>query len=75
MVTLAQSWNKQLFQASARRTWSLRRQNQFQLALASPENAAKIVEGAKDDARLAEKATLIALGRVLLNLDEFVTRD
>ena len=48
---------------------------QFQLAQASPENAAKIVEGAKDDARLAEKATLVALGRVLLNLDEFVTRD
>ena len=48
---------------------------QLQLAQANPENAAKIIEGAKDDARVAEKATLVALGRVLLNLDEFVTRD
>ncbi len=48
---------------------------QLQLAQATPENAAKLVEGTKDDARLAEKATLVALGRVLLNLDEFVTRD
>ena len=48
---------------------------QLQLAQASPENAAKIFDGKPDDPRVAEKATLVALSRVLLNLDEFVTRD
>lgn len=40
------------------------------------ENAARIA-GAKqeDDPDLAEKATLVAMGRVLLNLDEFITRE
>ena len=48
---------------------------QLKLAQASPENAAKIFDGKPDDPRVAEKATLVALSRVLLNLDEFVTRD
>jgi hypothetical protein len=33
------------------------------------------VNAKPDDAKLAEKATLVALGRVMLNLDEFVNRD
>ncbi|MEN9572738.1 MAG: hypothetical protein RL514_593 [Verrucomicrobiota bacterium] len=48
---------------------------QLKLAQANAEGAAKIA-GAKSSApEVAEKATLIALGRVLLNLDEFFTRD
>lgn len=48
---------------------------QLKLVSANAENAAKITGAKKDDAKLAEKATLVALGRVMLNLDEFVTRD
>ena len=48
----------------------------LQLAKANPEAAAKIcgVEK-KDQPGLAEQATLTALSRVLLNLDEFITRE
>ncbi|MBI5773898.1 MAG: PSD1 domain-containing protein [Verrucomicrobia bacterium] len=48
---------------------------QLKLVSANAENAVKIAGAKKDDAKLAEKATLVALGRVMLNLDEFVTRD
>jgi mono/diheme cytochrome c family protein len=48
---------------------------QLKLVALSPENAVKISGTKKDDARAAEMATLVALGRVMLNLDEFVTRD
>ena len=49
---------------------------QLQLAQANPEAAAKICgTGKKDQPGLAEQATLIALSRVLLNLDEFITRE
>ena len=48
---------------------------QLKLAQANADGAAKIV-GAKQAApEVPEKATLIALGRVILNLDEFFTRD
>jgi hypothetical protein len=41
-----------------------------------PENAARILGEKMDPAvDLNEKATLVALSRVILNLDEFVTRD
>ncbi len=47
----------------------------LKLAQAHAEGAAKIA-GAKQAApEVAEKATLVALGRVMLNLDEFFTRD
>jgi mono/diheme cytochrome c family protein len=48
---------------------------QLRLVSADTADAAKIAGAKKDDAKVAEKATLVALGRVLLNLDEFVTRD
>ncbi len=49
---------------------------QLQLAQANPEAAAKICgTDKKDQPGLAEQATLIALSRVLLNLDEFITRE
>ncbi|MBI3881466.1 MAG: hypothetical protein HY301_15555 [Verrucomicrobia bacterium] len=48
---------------------------QLKLAQSDVESAAKIAGAKKDDAGAAEKATLVALGRVMLNLDEFVTRD
>jgi mono/diheme cytochrome c family protein len=48
---------------------------QLRLVAADAGNAAKIVNAKPDDAKLAEKATLVALGRVMLNLDEFVNRD
>jgi hypothetical protein len=48
---------------------------QLKLVSADTENAVKIAGLKKDDSQLAEKATLVALGRVMLNLDEFVTRD
>jgi hypothetical protein len=48
---------------------------QLRLVSADAANAAKIVNAKPDDAKLAEKATLVALGRVMLNLDEFVNRD
>jgi mono/diheme cytochrome c family protein len=48
---------------------------QLKLAQANAEGAAKIA-GAKQAApEVPEKATLVALGRVILNLDEFFTRD
>ncbi len=50
-------------------------ETQLKLAQASPENAANIAGCKKDDPDAAEKATFVALSRVLLNLDEFVTRD
>jgi len=49
--------------------------SQLKLAQSNAENAAKIAGGKKDDPAVAEKATFVALGRVMLNLDEFVTRD
>ncbi|MBM3830821.1 MAG: DUF1553 domain-containing protein [Verrucomicrobia bacterium] len=48
---------------------------QLKLAQANAEGAAKIAGAAKPVPEIAEKATLVALGRVLLNLDEFFTRD
>jgi mono/diheme cytochrome c family protein len=48
---------------------------QLKLVSADTESAMKISGAKKDDTKLAEKATLVALGRVMLNLDEFVTRD
>lgn len=47
-------------------------QDQLRLAEGQPENAAKIVGEAKAS---AEKATLVALARIILNLDEFVMRE
>ena len=48
---------------------------QLKLAQANADGAAKIA-GAKQAApEVPEKATLVALGRVMLNLDEFFTRD
>lgn len=50
--------------------------DELQLVQARPESAAKII-GEKDDQQndATEKATLVALSRVIMNLDEFVTRD
>ncbi|MBI3850489.1 MAG: DUF1553 domain-containing protein [Verrucomicrobia bacterium] len=50
--------------------------DQLRLVQSRPESAAKIL-GANGDASQgdAEKATLVALGRVIMNLDEFVTRN
>ena len=48
---------------------------QLKLAQANVEGAAKIVGAEKAESDVAEKATLVALGRVMLNLDEFFTRD
>ncbi|MEQ2007817.1 MAG: PSD1 and planctomycete cytochrome C domain-containing protein [Limisphaerales bacterium] len=48
---------------------------QLKLALANADGAAKIAGAAKPTPEVAEKATLVALGRVMLNLDEFFTRD
>jgi hypothetical protein len=48
---------------------------QFKLAQANADGAAKIAGAAKPAPEVAEKATLVALGRVMLNLDEFFTRD
>ncbi|MBI5801604.1 MAG: DUF1553 domain-containing protein [Verrucomicrobia bacterium] len=48
---------------------------QHKLAQANAEGAAKIVGAKKAEPELADKATLVALGRVMLNLDEFFTRD
>ena len=48
---------------------------QLKLAQANAESAAKIAGAAKPGPEVAEKATLVALGRVMLNLDEFFTRD
>ncbi len=47
---------------------------QLDLLKNQPGNAAKIA-GETDAARLDEKAALVALCRVIMNLDEFVTRD
>ena len=48
---------------------------QLKLTQANADGAAKIVGAAKPAPEVAEKATLVALGRVMLNLDEFFTRD
>lgn len=48
---------------------------QLKLAQANADGAAKIAGAAKPAPEVAEKATLVALGRVILNLDEFFTRD
>jgi len=48
---------------------------QLKLAQANADGAAKIAGAAKPAPETAEKATLVALGRVMLNLDEFFTRD
>ncbi len=48
---------------------------QLKLAQANAEGAAKIAGAKKAEAEIPEKATLVALGRVMLNLDEFFTRD
>jgi mono/diheme cytochrome c family protein len=48
---------------------------QWKLVSADAENAARIAGGKRDEPALAQQATLVALGRVMLNLDEFVTRD
>jgi uncharacterized protein YciI len=50
--------------------------DELRLVQAGPENAAKITgekSGQPNDA--VEKATLVALSRVIMNLDEFVTRE
>jgi hypothetical protein len=50
--------------------------DQMDLLKIKPENAARILGEKMDPAvDLNEKATLVALSRVILNLDEFVTRD
>jgi len=48
---------------------------QLKLAQANADGAAKIAGATKAAPEVPEKATLIALGRVMLNLDEFFTRD
>ncbi|MSU27111.1 MAG: DUF1553 domain-containing protein [Pedosphaera sp.] len=48
---------------------------QLKLARADADGAAKITGAKKAAPEVAEKATLVALGRVMLNLDEFFTRD
>ncbi|NBR85715.1 MAG: DUF1553 domain-containing protein [Verrucomicrobia bacterium] len=48
---------------------------QLKLAQANADGAAKIAGAAKPAPEVAERATLVALGRVMLNLDEFFTRD
>ena len=48
---------------------------QLKLARADADGAAKITGAKKAAPEAAEKATLVALGRVMLNLDEFFTRD
>jgi hypothetical protein len=40
-----------------------------------PENAAKALEEKEPTSRSTEMATYVALARVILNLDEFITRD
>lgn len=47
----------------------------LKLAKAAPESAAKTVGAKVGDENVAERATLVALGRVMLNLDEFITRE
>lgn len=48
---------------------------QLKLARADADGVAKITGAKKAAPEAAEKATLVALGRVMLNLDEFFTRD
>ncbi len=52
-------------------------ETQHRLCQANPERAAEIVGGSSDvePARAAKVATLVALSRTVLNLDEFVTRE
>jgi len=50
--------------------------DELQLVLASPDNAAKITgEKGADKNHTIQQATLVALSRVIMNLDEFVTRN
>ena len=50
--------------------------DQLRLAEGQPESAARITGDAKGSAPASvEKATLVALARIILNLDEFVTRE
>ena len=47
----------------------------LKLVLADPAAAAKTVGAKATDPNVAERATMVALGRVMLNLDEFITRE
>lgn len=47
----------------------------LKLAKAAPESAAKTIGAKVGDKDVAERSTLVALGRVMLNLDEFITRE
>ena len=50
--------------------------DQIRLLAAAPESAAKILGSPKEvPADAAERATMVALSRIILNLDEFVTRE
>jgi hypothetical protein len=50
--------------------------DQMRLLKDSPESAAKIAgDKSGDPASMEERATLVSISRVILNLDEFVTRD
>lgn len=48
---------------------------QLNLAAADPKGAAKAIGAKENEPDLARKATLVALSRVMLNLDEFITRE
>jgi mono/diheme cytochrome c family protein len=48
---------------------------QLKLASRDAEAAASIAGGSKDQPDVAERATLVAVSRVILNLDEFITRN
>ncbi len=51
-------------------------QDQLRLAENQPEGAARIAGESKSSAPgVAERATLVAVARIILNLDEFVTRE
>ena len=60
--------------AEARRLKALY-EDQFELLEVRPENAKKLVGVKTADADVAMKAALVALARVMLNLDEFITRE
>jgi hypothetical protein len=48
---------------------------QLSLTKSNPELAALALGEKPTAANLAERATLVALSRVMLNLDEFITRE
>ena len=48
---------------------------QLKLAASDKKGAAQAIGAKESDPDLARKATLVALSRVMLNLDEFITRD